>query len=393
MKSARVAVVLSAVALSIMCGSGARAKDPDGSFTFTLGGQSMIRGDVRTSAPDAVPDITSLVKGEVAFTNFEATVLDTAKGETYQDGRFLSPPEAMGALKSLGFNLVALSDNHSFDLQVAGIENTLAQADRLALAHAGTGHDIKEAAAPGYLRTAKGTVALVAMASGLIPEGGAATASHAGVNELRVTDGRPNQEDADRILQSIHEAKKHAGFVIAYQHNHVYERPFVTIVTEELPERLRPPEWVKKWTHDEIRAGADIVVMHGAPLLHGIEIYEGRPIFYDLGNFFFQVPPAEYQLDEPINWESVVAYVQFDHATLRSITLQPIALNKIGQGQPEVHDPHAHNEYLQTRGLPKAVHGEQAYYILQRLADLSLPFGTQLDVKGDVAQVKLDTGH
>ena len=43
---------------------------------------------------------------------------------------------------------------------------------------------------------------------------------------------------------------------------------------EELPERLGPPEWLKKWTHAEIDAGADIVVMHGAPLLHGVEIYK-----------------------------------------------------------------------------------------------------------------------
>ena len=64
---------------------------------------------------------------------------------------------------------------------------------------------------------------------------------------------------------------------------------------EELPERLAPPDWLKAWTHAEIDAGADIIVMHGAPLLHGIEIYRGRPIFFDLGNFIFQAPPIEFQ--------------------------------------------------------------------------------------------------
>ena len=58
-------------------------------------------------------------------------------------------------------------------------------------------------------------------------------------------------------------------------------------------------------------AGADIIVMHGAPLLHGVEIYHGRPIFYDLGNFIYNVPPTLTYIDEPINWESAVAYVEF----------------------------------------------------------------------------------
>ncbi len=362
----------------------------DETFTFTLAGQSMIRGDVRASAPGSIAAISSLLRGDVTFTNFEATVLDETKGQSYRDGRFLSPPEAMDALKALGINLLALSSNHSYDLKAAGIENTLAQADRLQLAHAGTGRNREEAAAPGYLHTNKGTVALVSMASGLIPEGGAAMSSHPGVDELHVKDGKLNADDAKLILESIREARKHAKFVIAYQHNHVYEKPFVTIVTEELPERLRPPEWVRTWTHAEIDAGADIVVMHGAPVLQGIEIYKGRPIFYDLGNFFFQVPPAEYQLDEPINWESVVAHVEFDHAKLRAITLQPIAFNKIGQGQPDVHDEHSHNQYLLTRGLPAPAHGEQAYYILNRLAELSRPFGTEVELNGDVAKVRLE---
>ena len=79
---------------------------------------------------------------------------------------FLSPPEALDALKALGFNLVSLSNNHAWDLKVSGIQNTLQEANHLNLAHAGTGNTVEEAVAPGYLHTPKGTVALVAMASG-----------------------------------------------------------------------------------------------------------------------------------------------------------------------------------------------------------------------------------
>jgi len=367
-----------------------RAQSP--ALSITLTGQSMIRSDIRAHAPSAVPIITSLLKGDIIFTNFEATILDEKKGQSRMDGRFLSPPEALDALQSFGFNLVSLSNNHSFDLKVAGIQNAIEEANRLKLAHAGTGNTIDEAVAPGYLKTPKGTVALVAMASGLIPEGGSATASRPGVNEIHVQDGKPNEEDTGRILQSIRDAKKKADLVVVYQHNHVFDKPFQTIMLEELPERLAPPDWLKKWTHAEVDAGADIIVMHGAPMLHGIEIYHGRPIFFDLGNFIFQAPPSNLVLDEPIVWESVVAYVDFQGRNLRSIQLRPIAQNKIGQGEPDVHDEHTNNLFLQTRGLPTPATGDQARYILERLADLSRPFGTTLMVKGDSAEVKLKGG-
>jgi poly-gamma-glutamate synthesis protein (capsule biosynthesis protein) len=363
-----------------------------GALSITLTGQSMIRSDVRAHAPSAVPVIKSLLKGDVVFTNFETTIVDERKGQSHLDGRFLSPPEALDALQEFGFNLVSLSNNHAFDLKVPGIQNTLQEATRLKLAHAGTGNTIEEAAAPGYLRTPKGTVALVAMASGLIDEGGSASAARPGVNELRVEGNQPNREDTERILQSIRNARQKADLVIVYEHNHVFDKPFRTIMLEELPERLGPPEWLKAWTHAEVDAGADMVVMHGAPLLHGIEIYHGKPIFFDLGNFIFQAPPADILLDEPINWESVVAYVDFHGRTLKSIRFRPVAQNKIGEGQADTHDEHTNNIFLQTRGLPTPATGEQARYILERLANLSRPFGTTVEVKSDTAEIKLKGG-
>ena len=366
---------------------------PSTTWNITLTGQSMIRSDIRAHAPEAVPVIRSLLNGDVVFTNFESTVLDASKGQSPKDGRFLSPPESMEALKSLGFNLLSLSNNHAYDLKLAGIQNALQQADRLQLAHAGTGSNVSEATAPAYLRTAKGTIALVAMASGLVAEGGSATATRPGVNELRVEGNKPNPEDSQRILRSIRDARQHADLVIVYEHNHVFDKPFITMLLEELPERQAPPGWLKNWTHAEVDAGADIIVMHGAPLLHGVEIYRNRPIFYDLGNFIFQAPPSDIVLDEPINWESVVAYVQFTGRKLDSIAFRPIAMNKIGHGQPDMQDEHTNNLFLQTRGLPRPASGDQARYILERLSELSRPFGTRIAIKGDTAEIELPRGR
>ncbi len=371
--------------LALAAGVSTRAQSPVLSLVLT--GQSTIRTDVRVHTPSIVSTVAPLLKGDVVFTNFEATVVEDP---SVRNGRFLSPPDAIDALKAVGFNLLSLSNNHSWDLQAAGIENTLRAVTRLNLAHAGIGETIDEASRPGYVRTPKGTVALVSMASGFVPDGGAATATRPGVNELRVDGGKtPNTEDAQRILQSIRTARASADLVVAYQHNHVFDIPFGTIMSEELPERLVPPAWLKTWAHDEIDAGADVVVMHGAPLLHGVEVYRGRPIFYDLGNFFFQVPPTITMLDEPIIWESVVATIEFEGRTLRSVVFQPIAMNKIGEGQPDVHDASTNNLFLQTRGLPKAAAGNQARYILERLASASRPFGTAIEIAGDTGRIRL----
>jgi poly-gamma-glutamate capsule biosynthesis protein CapA/YwtB (metallophosphatase superfamily) len=398
-----------AVLLAIVLVTETAALPQSKEITITLAGQSMIRSDIRETAPAAVPVIQGLLKGDVMFTNLEAAIAE--KGEAAHEGRgFLTPPEAVDALQAFGFNLLSLSGNHAFDLKVTGIQNTLREVDRRKIVHAGTGNNIAEAVAPGYLHTPKGTIALIASASGLIAPGGRATADRPGVNELRVEAGdreneatedlpgapgnTPNPEDSQRILQSIREARQHADLVIVYQHNHVFSNhSFTTVFTEGLPERLAPNDWLKKWTHEEVDAGADIIVMHGAPLLHGVEIYKGRPIFYDLGNFIYNLTPTLTYIDEPMNWESAVAYVQFQGKKLQSVSFRQIALNNVGEGQPDIHDALANNQFLDTRGLPSPVTGARAGYILQRLADASKPFGTTIEVKGDTGEIRLNAGN
>jgi poly-gamma-glutamate synthesis protein (capsule biosynthesis protein) len=410
-----------AVLFASVCATSVPASAQSAALTITLTGQSMIRSDVRATAPSAVPVIQGLLKGDVIFTNLEAAVAE--RGEATQEGRgFLTPPEALDALAALGFNLLALSGNHAFDLKATGIRNTLRESDSRKIVHAGTGNNIAEAAAPGLLHTPKGTIALIASASGLIAPGAGATATQPGVNELRVKagdrdneatedlpgglDNTPHLDDARRILQSIRDARGRADLVIVYQHNHVFgSHAFSTIFTEGMPERLAPNAWLKKWTHDEIDAGADVVVMHGAPLLHGVEIYRGRPIFYDLGNFVYNVPPTLTYIDEPMAWESVVASVQFESRSqggshdpsqrlaLRSITLRPVVLNPLGEGEPDVHSPYTSNRFLHTRGLPAPATGARAGYILQRVADASRPLGTTIEVKGDAAEITVKSGR
>jgi len=366
-------------------------------LTITLTGQSMIRSDVRSTAPAAVPVISALIAGsDVAFTNFEGTIAEPGQpndSTPAQGPRFLAPPGAIDSLKAFGFNLIDTSNNHAADLMVPGVVNTINEADRVGLAHAGTGKTLADATAPAFLKTEHGTVALVALASGSLPKGAIATDTQPGVDELRLSPQNvPNEEDTKRILASIHDASKKADLVVVYQHNHVFDKPFGELYTEGLPDRMRPSPWLIKWVHQEIDAGADLVVMHGAPNLHGIEIYKGKVIFYDLGNFIFNAPLTMWTLQEPMNWESVVPTLTYKGRNVQSITLKPIVMNFIGEGQPEAHDPYKNNQFIDTRGLPTLAKSQQATDILARVAELSQPFGTTLKISGETADVVVKTG-
>jgi poly-gamma-glutamate capsule biosynthesis protein CapA/YwtB (metallophosphatase superfamily) len=367
----------------------------------------MIRSDLRSTAPAAMPRMKALLKGDVVFTNFEGAIAEAGQSVTGSGRGFLAPAAALDALQAMGFNLLALSNNHAFDLSATGIENTLREAARRNIVHAGTGLTLAEASAPGYLRLPGMTVALVASASGLIAAGGHASGGGPGVNELRIMAGgmlneasadlppgspanATHAEDAQRILQSVRDAKRRVDLVIVYQHNHVFgNKAFSTIFSEGMDERLAPNEWLRKWTHAEVEAGADIVVMHGAPLLHGVEIFRGKPIFYDLGNFIYNLPPAITYITEPMAWESIVASLEYAGGKLTKIALRPIALNYVGTGQPDMVSQYTSNEFLHTRGLPAPATGAPARYILERVALLSKPFGTSIEIKGDTALINL----
>jgi poly-gamma-glutamate synthesis protein (capsule biosynthesis protein) len=124
--------------------------------------------------------------------------------------------------------------------------------------------------------------------------------------------------------------------------------------------------------------------MHGAPLLHGVEIYGGRPIFYDLGNFILQSPTAlaNPHFWEPTVWESVVVKVDFAADTVASIVFRPIALDPYGQGEQGEGESAA-----ASGGLPVVASGEKAQHILARLVEASRPFGTEIVIKGDTAEL------
>jgi poly-gamma-glutamate synthesis protein (capsule biosynthesis protein) len=350
-------------------------------------------------------------------------------------------PETILDLQAMGFDLFNRANNHTTDYGVAGMRATNRLLDELGLTHAGTGENLGWASRPGYFETTKGRVALIGMASSFTPQSPAGTSSLAiqgrpGLNPLRLErrveaspatiemlrglargfgsrvpddPSRPLRffgetvipGDADRVVESILPADRErilrevvnatdqADYVVVNSHSH---QPGNGVVT--------PPDWMVSFAHELIHAGADAFIIHGPHQLRGIEVYEGRPIFYSLGNFIFQnetidplaadmrerygvahdalaqdIYDARFQVDEngvphtgfPTGsewYESVVAVSTFEGEELVELRLYPIELSwKAPRSR---------------RGTPRLAPEPVARKIIERLAELSEAFGTRI---------------
>jgi poly-gamma-glutamate capsule biosynthesis protein CapA/YwtB (metallophosphatase superfamily) len=354
--------------LGVMAGIGALSQlagcalpGPRITRRLTFCGQLLIAHDLCAAAYDGFAAIVrELRRGDVVFSDLETPIRTPASGAPTRDNEFfhVAGLDELRCVREMGFKLLALANNHAWDL---GTEGILATRDAVAaqgFAFAGTGENLAAAARPAVL----GDVALVAMATGKIRDGAAATPMRPGVNELRLgPDLRLDSADAERNLNAIRTAARAARIVIAYLHNHEWGEDMSVV-----------QPWSRDWAHACIDAGATLFISHGAPLLRAIETYRGRPIFHGLGSLVFhsRTPLGHYPASV---WESAIVHYELADGGAR-VELVPIVLNERGD------DPARQNE---TRGRPRIARGADAQRILERLAMLSAPLGTRIDIRDE----------
>lgn len=342
-------------------GAGARR------LRITLAGQALMEHPLCAdgyTGLDAV--VAELKRGDVAFTDLEVAIQTARSGAPTRDTGFqhAASPAVLDCLDAMGFDLLALSNNHAWDLGTAGVIATREEVLAAGFTAAGTGINIDAATAPAFMQANGSRVALVSMATEKIREGAAATADRPGVNELRLgPGGGPHPDDAARNLAAIEDASRGADVVIAYHHNHDWGDDM----------RVTRP-WSREWAHACIDAGAGLYVSHGAPLLHGMEIYRGRPLFFGLGSLVFH-SRTDVGYYPPEVWETAIVHCDFTDDRLESVEVVPVRLNERGD------DPSRH---LETRGRPRLAQGADAERILGRVAELSARFGTTVSISGRV---------
>lgn len=339
---------------------------------LTVIGQSLIRHDLRRRPwPDMRRISARLRSSHAVFSNLEVAIRGAREGAPTRasDTLHVADPVVIDCLRDMGVTALSTSNNHAFDVGTGGVIDAIEALKARNMPFAGTGLDLAAASAPGIQETAAGRFAFVAFATGFVRAGGMATDTRAGVNEVRrdATDALL-EEDIERILAAISAARRSGATVLTYQHNHYWERPDIA----------RTPEWQRSLARRCVDAGASIFVGHGPPLLHGVETYNGAPIFYCLGSYIFQTKKEEDAYGDP-NWESLIVEGRFRDGRFLGADVTPIVLNPIGVGGPDD---------LETRGRPHFARGGRARATLERVEALSARLGYRFEHDGRRARIR-----
>ena len=167
----------------------------------------------------------------------------------------------MDLLKSLNINLVFLGNNHSMDMGTVGLQETILNLKQAGISNIGAGKNSKEAIKPyifkkNSIRYAIVSFTLVGHQSTYSNETSAGVASFEALKHLKDL-----HNQVDQIIFSVHWG------------NEYYSTPV---------------EIQKKWARNLIkRYKADLIIGHHPHIPQSIEIYNGKPIIYSLGNFLF----------------------------------------------------------------------------------------------------------
>jgi len=136
-----------------------------GNFMLALAGDTMLTRKLIPFKEEKFLRLREILRGaDAAFANLEGTVHAWDEGTPgITQGTFMTTdPKLLEDLKWLGINMVSCANNHAFDYGEDGVLANLRHLDAAALAHAGTGKNLAEARAPGYLDTPNGRVGLIA---------------------------------------------------------------------------------------------------------------------------------------------------------------------------------------------------------------------------------------
>ena len=446
-----------------------------GNFTVALAGDTMLTRKLTPFKEERFLQLRDILRGaDASFANLEGTVHTRDEGTPgITQGTFMTTePKLLEDLKWLGINLVACANNHAFDYGEDGVLANIKHLDAAGIVHAGSGKNLAEARAPGYLDTVNGRVALVAATATFRPWNQAGEQrpdlrGRPGINPLgfqttycvdaaafeqlqrisrelgfdksherarkhfysdkEIPDAKSlelsllgnryilgegfsittevNERDRQDNLRWIGEARRQADWVVVSVHCHEFGGP--TLLTAGRRAELEDcADFVTRFAHETIDAGADIFVSHGPHFPLGIEIYKGRPIFYSVGNLIFQNEtvgffPADayerFDLDlkatpsdfldartnggkkghpsDPAYWENMFAVCEFEKKSLQQIRVHPIDQG-FGRPRPQ-------------RGRPVLAEGEVASRVIERVTRLSQRYGTTITNRDGIGVIEI----
>ncbi|CQR58387.1 CapA family protein [Paenibacillus riograndensis] len=301
------------------------------------------------------PELLALLQGaDEVFTNAEFVTprknTAPAAGRGYQTS---VRPKALDEFGHLNIRYVSFANNHTGDYGVEGLVDTIEEAEERGLIPLGVGMSLHEARKPVFVDTADGRIAIITIdvtRSEVFAASnpGNGVPARPGVNPLRwsrtyvVNDqdfealkeiserigiapsmeiGKrietyksksenhyefgslfegyltfekgdqsrvkttAHEQDQQEIFRTIRDARERSDFVFVSLHTHEGEN--------ENWYSDYPAEFIETFARGAVDAGASCVFGHGAHFTRGVELYQGQPIFYNLGSLFMEFEAGE----------------------------------------------------------------------------------------------------
>lgn len=249
------------------------------------------------------PELAAILRSHaISSCNFEAPVKGKSAPIKKAGPHLSQHPQAPALLEKAGFNVINLANNHIYDYGQEALTQTIH-----AFQHAvcvGAGNNFAEANALKVINVQHLKVGLLSFCEaefGAITlnrsnKGGYAWINHPAVNNL------------------ITEAKKNTDILLVQVHAGV----------EELEIPL--PEWRERY-RELVRLGADAVIGSHPHVPQGWETYLDKPIFFSLGNFYF-----DWSGTHPLWNKGIAVSLVFDHKKLVNVEVIPVERTTNGVG-------------------------------------------------------------
>ncbi len=218
-------------------------------------------------------------KADLLLINLECVIAKDGKAwdKTPKVFFFRAGPHAIDVLKIAGVNYVSLANNHTLDFGEKALLEMLNRLDEAEIAHAGAGRNLREASNPAVIEAGGLRVEVVSFTNN--EPAFAAMETSPGTNYIPITLAN---KIVKRVRAAIDEARSLADLVVFS----IHWGPNM---------RQKPTEAFREFAHAVIEMGVDIFHGHSAHIFQGIEIYGGKVIMYDTGDFVddYYVGPRE----------------------------------------------------------------------------------------------------
>jgi len=243
-----------------------------------------------------------LTGADLTLANFENPAIRDAVWHP-EDTTFTGDLQLLPILEEAGIDGVTLANNHILDAGVPGVRETMAHLDDAGIAHAGAGLDLAEARKPMIFSLGETKIGVLSYLGVPSYDWAWATETSAGA--------APIQEEV--MTDDVEKLRSEVDLVVVMPH---WGKEYLAT----------PESWQVDWAHAAVDAGADLVIGGHAHWPKGIEVYEGKPVFYGVGNFL---------LDQ--SWSEETSTGIFAEITLyddRVIQIQPVPFVLLDYAQP-----------------------------------------------------------